>query len=108
MSMKTGIALLLLLAANPLLADKPLCSETPGGCVGNPPGHLLDKPPCSQTPGGCVGNPPGSDVRNEQGHTGGGYNTHVADKTATVPEPGPLALLVLGLAGMFFARKRKR
>jgi hypothetical protein len=87
MFMKTGIAVLMLLASNPLLADKPLCSETPGGCVGNPPGN---------------------EVRNQQGHDVGGYNGQVEDKTATVPEPGPLALLVLGLAGMLVARKRKR
>jgi hypothetical protein len=108
MFLKTGIAVLMLLASNPLLADKPLCSETPGGCLGNPPGHLLNKPECSQTPGGCAVNPPGYEVRNQQGHKVGSYNGQVEDKTATVPEPGPLALLVLGLAGMLVARKRKR
>jgi hypothetical protein len=87
MLMKTGAALLLLLASNTLLADKPLCSQTPGGCVGNPPGH---------------------EVRDHKSHEGGDHRGHTEDNIATVPEPGPLVLLGLGLAGMLVARKRKR
>jgi hypothetical protein len=86
MFMKTSVAIHLLLISNSLLADRPLCSQTPGGCVGNPPGH---------------------EVHNHQGQVGGDNNGHGEDKTATVPEPGPLVLLGLGLAGLLVARKLK-
>jgi hypothetical protein len=36
--MKIIMAALLLLVSTSLLADRPPCSLTPGGCVGNPPG----------------------------------------------------------------------
>ena len=68
-NMKTFMAVFLLLVSSSLLADRPDCSLTPGGCVGNPPG------------------------RNE---------------VAAVPEPGTLALIGLGMAGLVVARKRKR
>jgi len=50
---------------------------------------LAQKPPCSYEPQGCVGNPPG------------------LNKTSTVPVPGTLALLGLGIAGLAIARKRR-
>jgi hypothetical protein len=69
--MKTIIAVFLLLVSTSLMADRPLCSQTPGGCVGNPPGLAKGK-------------------------------------IAAVPEPGPLALTGLGVAGLIVARRRKR
>jgi hypothetical protein len=71
MIMKTIMAGLLLLVSTTLLADRPLCSQTPGGCAGNPPGL-------------AKGN------------------------IAAVPEPGSLALIGLGVAGLIVARRRKR
>jgi len=45
------------------------------------------------------------------GHSGGGTNMEMAfrlhGRAATVPEPGTLALLGLGLAGICFARRQK-
>jgi len=69
--MKTIMAVLLLLISTSLMADRPLCSQTPGGCVGNPPGL-------------------------------------VKGNIAAVPEPGSLALIGLGAAGLIVARRRKR
>ena len=52
---------------------------------------LADRPECSKTPGECAGNPPGL----------------TKDKIAAVPEPGSLALIGLGVAGLVIVRKRK-
>jgi len=53
---------------------------------------LADRPECSLEPRGCVGNPPGN------------ANGRIAD----VPEPGSIALIGLGLAGLIAARRQKR
>ena len=54
---------------------------------------LADKPNCYQNPNfpACKNNPPGL--------TGG--------SVAAVPEPGTLALIGMGAAGLVFARRRK-
>jgi len=69
--MKTIMTVLLLLVSTSLLADRPDCSLTPGGCVGNPPGREKVN-------------------------------------IAAVPEPGSLALIGLGVAGLIAARRRKK
>jgi hypothetical protein len=55
---------------------------------------LADKPDCNQNPNfpACKNNPPGL--------TGGNI--------AAVPEPGTLALIGMGAAGLVFARRRKK
>jgi hypothetical protein len=50
---------------------------------------LADRPECSYTPGACSGGVP-------------------SGKIAAVPEPGTLALIGLGAAGLVVARKRKK
>lgn len=40
--MEATLVALLMLASTSLLADRPDCTLTPGGCVGNPPGKGLN------------------------------------------------------------------
>ena len=68
--MKATLVALLMLTSTSLLADRPDCTLTPGGCVGHPPGKGLNE-------------------------------------NAAVPEPGTLALIGMGLAGLVIARRRK-
>ena len=56
---------------------------------------LADRPPCSLDPGACKGGIPSA----TRGHGG---------NVTAVPEPGSLALIGLGVAGLVVARKRKR
>jgi hypothetical protein len=70
-NVKAIMAVFLLLVSPPLLADRPDCSLTPGGCVGNQPGLAIGR-------------------------------------SAAVPEPGALALIGLGMAGLVVARRRKK
>ena len=55
--MKTIIGVLLLLVSTSLMAGRPLCSQTPGGCVGNPPGHTKNNIAAVPEPGslGLIG-----------------------------------------------------
>ena len=53
---------------------------------------LADRPPCSMFPGECRGGIPSTTRGN----------------IAAVPEPGTLALMGLGVAGLVVARRRKR
>ena len=48
-----------------------------------------NNPECSNTPGACAGGVP-------------------SGKVAAIPEPGTLALIGLGAAGLVFVRRRKR
>ena len=50
---------------------------------------LADRPECSLTPGACRGGIP-------------------SGKIAAVPEPGTLALIGMGAAGLIVARRRKK
>ena len=61
---------------------------------------IAERPACSYTPQGCVGNPPGLQ---QQLSTAGADNEFVG----TVPLPGTVALVGVGLAGLFFSRKCK-
>jgi hypothetical protein len=56
---------------------------------------LAGRPECSYTPGACSGGVPSGNIN----HT---------NDIASVPEPGTLALIGLGAAGLVVARKRKR
>jgi len=78
--MKTLMAVFLLLASTLALADKPECSYTPGGCVGNPPG--LDKKP--------------------------NVIVSTVQPFTAVPVPGTAALIGLGIAGLVVIRNRKK
>jgi hypothetical protein len=50
---------------------------------------LAERPECSFTPGACAGGVP-------------------SGRAAAVPEPGTLALIGLGAAGLVVARRRKK
>ena len=52
-----------------------------------------NRPPCSYEPGACRGGVPSGRI--------------TENNIATIPEPGTLALLGIGLAGLIVARKRR-
>ena len=56
---------------------------------------LADRPDCSLTPGDCRGGVP-----SDRSNAGGNF--------AAIPEPGTLALIGMGVAGLVVARRRKR
>ena len=91
--MKTIVAVFLLLVSTSLLAARPDCSLNPGGCANiSPSANNSPRPDCSLTPQGCANNSPSN--------VGGGI--------AAVPEPGSLALIGFGLAGLIASRRRKK
>jgi hypothetical protein len=49
--MKATLVALLMLTSTSLLADRPDCTLTPGGCVGNPPGKGLNEIAAVPEPG---------------------------------------------------------
>ena len=95
MRAKIAFALFLALTSSSLLADRPDCSWIPGGCA-NPHGNAFAYGRTKDVPD------------NAYAYSGVVDDSVVDIQTAVaVPEPGSLALVGSGLAGMAVARKRK-
>jgi hypothetical protein len=88
-----------------LLASLDLVAQFDEGCAGDPTGDY-----CNWTPVGVLfaGVARSIDFGGAANFIGFDDITFGSDKPGVVPEPGSLALLGLGLAGLGIARWRKR